>query len=249
MKYLFGSCLLLLAFATSAGPIHVLDVSRQRLIPIEIVLPETATNCTTTNRCNVAFISAGNRVPFTKYQFVSRMLNNMGYMTVAVDHELPGDPPLSRTGDLYQTRIENWQRGADTLHFLQQALTSRFPTYDFNKLTLIGHSNGGDISTWLSNEGKEYVYQLITLDHKRVSLPKTANIKVLSLQATEYPTQHGILLTIQEQQQYGTCIVELAGAKHMDLSDYGSNSVIKQSEHIISGFINGSSCETLKNGG
>ncbi|MDH5937329.1 alpha/beta hydrolase [Vibrio splendidus] len=246
MKYLIGVCLGALSLSATAQSMVIVDSTRDRSIPIEVVLPQNSDRCTTTEQCNVAFISAGNRVPFTKYSFVGEMLNDRGYMTIYVDHELPSDPPLSKTGDLYKTRIENWTRGAQTLNVLQHELASRFPAYDFNKLTLVGHSNGGDISTWLSNENKNYVSQLITLDHKRVTLPKSESIRVLSIRATEYPTKEGVLPTESEQKQYGSCVVEIPDSKHMDLSDYGSNLAKQSTNDIIIGFLDGLACEELR---
>ena len=100
--------------------------------------------------------------------FLTKVLNELGYLVVAVGHELPGDPPLSVTGNLFETRSENWTRGAATLNFLQHQLASRYPSYDFEALLLVGHSNGGDISAWLANQTQPYVNTLITLDHRRV---------------------------------------------------------------------------------
>lgn len=248
MKYLIGVCLGALSLSATAQPMVIVDSTRDRSIPLEVVLPQDSDSCTTKEQCDVAFISAGNRVPFTKYSFVGEMLNDRGYMTIYVDHELPSDPPLSKTGDLYKTRIENWTRGAQTLNVLQYELASRFPAYDFDKLTLVGHSNGGDISTWLSNENKSYVSQLITLDHKRVTLPKSENIRVLSIRATEYPTKEGVLPTESEQKQYGSCVVEIPDSKHMDLSDYGSNLAKQSTNDIMIGFLDGLACEELKAG-
>ncbi|WP_050918176.1 hypothetical protein, partial [Vibrio campbellii] len=162
MKRILSLSLSVLSFIANAESLVVYDSSRDRSIPLEIGLPLYLTACSVEKQCNVAFISAGNRVPFQKYKFLSDALNELGYMTIAVDHELPNDPPLSKTGDLYQTRIENWSRGSQTLDFLQEELALRFASYNFNSLTLVGHSNGGDISTWLSNENKSYISQLIT---------------------------------------------------------------------------------------
>lgn len=243
MTYLLFLGLLISSFSSNAETIIVQDSVRGRSIPISIQFPESRDNCHLDNQCNVAFISAGNKVPYMKYQFITQELNKDGYMTVAVNHELPNDPPLSITGDLYQTRIENWQRGADTLNFLQHELSHRFPSYSFESLTLIGHSNGGDISAWLGE--KSYVYQLITLDSKRVALPKSNKIRVLSIGASEYPTKAGIMPTNSEQKKYGSCVVKIPNSKHMDLTDYGSEEVKDKANKVISGFLRKEACDDL----
>ena len=89
---------------------------------------------------------AGYGVPYTKYTFISQQLNQLGYLVVAVGHELPNDPLLSISGNLYEARSENWRRDAQTLSALKNTLSKRFNNYDFEHLLLIGHSNGGDIS-------------------------------------------------------------------------------------------------------
>ncbi|PQJ85142.1 alpha/beta hydrolase [Aliivibrio sifiae] len=246
MKFAVPLALSLLTSSVMATSLDIYDASRERNIPITVDFPVQKDLCTTSNKCKVAFVSAGFKVPYLKYQLMVQNLNEMGYLTVAVDHELPNDPPLSKKGDLYQTRIENWKRGAETLDFLQSNISLRYPEYDFQNILLVGHSNGGDISAWLASENKSYISKVITLDHRRVALPKTARIQVLSIRATEYPTVASALLTEKEQSKYHSCIVEIENSKHMDLTDYGSEKVINKVRLITKGFLSGESCAKLK---
>ncbi|WP_027709155.1 alpha/beta hydrolase [Zooshikella ganghwensis] len=246
MRYMIGFLLLCLTCSSFSKTLDIYDTDRDRYIPISVDFPSKNIDCSTSQKCNVAFISAGNKVPYQKYQFITQLLNSMSYMTVAIDHELPNDPPLSTIGDLFKTRIENWQRGATTLDFLQRKLPNRFPEYNFHNIILVGHSNGGDISAWLANKGKPYISKIVTLDNRRVTLPKTAQIQVLSIRATEYPTAESVLLTEEEQDIYHSCIIEIESSKHMDLSDYGSISVKQRVESLIKGFLSGQDCNTLK---
>jgi len=246
MKFIVILVLSLLVSSTMANSLDIYDANRERNIPITVDLPDQNILCTINNKCKVAFVSAGYKVPHLKYQLITNNLNQMGYLTVAVDHELPNDPPLSREGDLYKTRTENWQRGAETLDFLQSNLPLRFPEYDFQNVLLVGHSNGGDISAWLASKNKSYVNKIITLDHRRVTLPKTIEIQVLSIRATEFPTVASVLLTEKEQSKYHSCIVEIENSKHMDLTDYGSKKVMTKVSLITKGFLSGESCKKLK---
>lgn len=199
----------------------IIDHNRQRNIPIEIHQPKNISNCTSTNKCAVAFLSAGYGVPHTKYNFISKQLNKLDYLVISIAHELPSDPPLSVKGDLYKTRSENWQRGATTLDFLQKELAPVYNNFDFNNLLLVGHSNGGDISAWLANERKPYIAQLITLDHRRVPLPRNKAIKVTSIRASDFPADEGVLLTHSEQVTHKACIIKIPKSKHNDMSDFG----------------------------
>ncbi len=245
-RFVLALCTPLFVPFVYAHTLNMQDDARNRSIPITVDLPEENKACTIHKKCKVAFVSAGYRVPYTKYSFISNKLNSMGYLTVAVDHEMPDDPPLSKKGDLYTTRIENWQRGAKTLDFLYKNLPALYPEYDFDHLLLVGHSNGGDISTWLSKEKSNYIDRLITLDHRRVALPKSHNIRVLSLRASEYITPDSVLLTPEQQRTYDGCIIEIPESKHMDLTDYGASWVKQRSLKIIEGFLSGDSCSDLR---
>ncbi|NOU50471.1 alpha/beta hydrolase [Pseudoalteromonas sp. JBTF-M23] len=222
------------------------DIERDRHIPIEISAPQNAQNCTQIQPCKVAFIGAGYRVEHTQYQFISTQLNQLDYLTVAIGHELPSDPPLSVEGNLYETRMENWQRGAKTVSVVRDYLAPKFPNYDFDHLTLIGHSNGGDISALLGNSDAQYVNTIITLDHRRVPLPRTNKINILSIRASDYPADPGVLPTDAEQQQYGSCIVKIAKSRHNDMSDYGPNWLKAHISKIIDGYVKNIRCDKLQ---
>lgn len=247
MNYLAGVFLALLSLSSFAEHTNIYDESRNRNIPISIAYPDNAKACQSRSPCEVIFISAGYRVPYEKYNFLTSLLTNFNYLVVSIDHELPSDPPLSRTGDLYETRIENWQRGSKTLELVQDKLSKRFNNYDFKQLTLVGHSNGGDISTWLTNENSSYIKQLITLDHKRVTLPKNKKVKVLSITSPEYPIKKGVLLSNSERKNYGACVIEIPNSKHMDLTDYGSAIVKEKVIQIVTSFLSNETCNSIKN--
>ena len=246
MNYLVGVFIALLSFSTFAEHMNIYDESRDRNVPISIAYPVNVKVCQSNSPCEVIFISAGYRVPYEKYAFLTDLLTKLNYLVVSIDHELPSDPPLSRVGDLYETRIENWQRGAETINLVQGNLSKRFINYDFKHLTLVGHSNGGDISTWLTNENSSYVKQLITLDHKRVTLPKNKKVKVLSVTSPEYPIKKGVLLTNSERKTYGVCVIEIPNSKHMDLTDYGSDFVKEKVIQIVNSFLSNESCSSIK---
>ena len=119
MKYLKEYVILIISLVQTANAEVIYDESRQRSIPVEITFPAEKGECSTTEKCPVAFLSAGYGVPHSKYTFLASELNRLGYLVVAIGHELPSDPVLSVAGNLYETRSENWRRGAQTLDFLK----------------------------------------------------------------------------------------------------------------------------------
>ena len=241
------SCLCLAGVGVNACYAQTIeDNARQRLIPVEITLPTKPANCRPEHQCPVALVSAGYGMGHTQYHFATEALNQLGYLTVAIAHELPQDPPLSVTGNLYQTRSENWRRGAATLAFVRTALKGQYPNYDFDSLLLLGHSNGGDISAWLAYEGKAYVQTVITLDNRRVPLPRSETIGVLSIRGSDFPADDSVMPTAAEQKQFGSCVVKIAGARHNDMSDVGPASLKHTMTTLLVHYLQGAECSALK---
>jgi pimeloyl-ACP methyl ester carboxylesterase len=217
----------------------VSDPQRQRNIPIQVSLPVNVAACSDDKQCPVVFLSSGYGVAYDKYAFISATLNKAGYLVVAIQHELPGDPPLAVTGHLFTERSENWKRGAETIRFIHNKLHAEFSAYNFNKLTLVGHSNGGDISSWLVTEGAEFVATLITLDHRRVPLPRSRSLSVLSIRGSDFPADEGVLYTEQENMLFKGCIVQINNSKHNDMTDFGPDWLKSSISNILLAFLSG----------
>ncbi len=241
---ILSACLLLLSTNLFASTLF--DIKRQRAIPYIVTTPSENVLCTPVKPCPVAIISAGYGIAHGEYTFISQQLTKMGFLSISVGHELPNDPPLSVTGNLFETRAENWQRGADTIRFLRLQFQKHYPAFDFENLTLIGHSNGGDISAWLVNSGASFVSQLITLDHRRVPLTRDKNLRVLSIRASDYPADEGVLPSAKEQSHYNICITTIAKARHNDIHDGGPKWLQQSIEQVLTRFITDQSCSTAK---
>lgn len=246
MKYLKVIAIVVACWMTSTNAETIYDKSRDRAIPIEVTFPSDIGQCHSKAKCPVAFLSAGYGISHLKYTFISNQLNRLGYLVIAVGHELPNDPALSVTGNLYKTRSENWSRGAKTLNFLKRSMSKRFDEYNFETLMLIGHSNGGDISAWLGNENSSYIQKIITLDHRRVPLPRNNNIQVLSIRASDFPADEGVLFTEKEQEFFAGCIVKIPKAKHNDIADFGPVWLKEKINLLIVNHLNQQSCSELK---
>lgn len=242
MKYLKTILAVSIFVVGAVSAEEIQDKSRNRSIPVEISYPSDISNCTVENKCPVAFLSAGYGVAHTKYTFLTEQLSELGYMVVAIRHELPEDPSLSIEGNLFETRSENWIRGAITLSFLKDKLESRYPNYAFNELLLVGHSNGGDISAWLGNKDKPYVKSIITLDHRRVPLPRKKEISILSIRGSDFPADDGVLPTVQESTDYDICVIEIPESKHNDMSDDGPAWLKEKIAGLVKSYISGVGC-------
>lgn len=199
--------------------VELLDVSRDRQIPLELYFP-VQQSCTRKTPCAVAFLSQGYGLRHTDYSFIAHALTEFGYLVVAIQHDLPSDPAISTAGNLFSNRMPMWQRGAQNLHFVQDTLSRTYTGYDWSSLVLIGHSNGGDLSALALRESPTLATTLITLDNRRYPLPRTPSIKVLSIRGSDFAADVGVLPTAQEMGTV-TCITSIAGSRHNDMNDHG----------------------------
>lgn len=220
----------------------LVDAARQRPVPVELYFPANPGRCTPRRPCPVALISAGYGVSHKNYSFVAASLNSLGYLAASIQHDLPSDPPLGKTGDLVAVRTPMWKRGAENLRFVRESLGRSHPQYDWQHPVLIGGSNGGDISSWITRESPSFAAVVITLDHRRVPLPRGTSPRALSIRASDFEADAGVLPTSEEQRQSGTCIVEIAGARHNDMHDDGPAGLKGKITSLIEGFLRDGSC-------
>ncbi len=208
------------------------DASRDRDVPIVIYEPESSRPAS-----RVVFISGGYGGETTAYSFIARDFTARGDLVVSIQHNLPGDAPIATEGDLRTLRMPVWRRGEATIHFVKHELASRYPQFDWTRLILIGHSNGGDISTITATDDPALVSHLITLDHRRVPLPRSMATRVLSIRASEYEADPGVLPDAREAEEFGMTIVRFENTSHIALSNVGDEALRKCVLDVIHEFL------------
>ncbi|WP_338367126.1 alpha/beta hydrolase [uncultured Pseudoalteromonas sp.] len=247
MHKIIKKLLTLSAFSLSASlmsPLSVadddviVDQSRNRTIPINITYPNERNQCSVHAKCPVAFVNAGYGISHTNYSFASKLFNAQGYLSIAVAHELKTDPALNRIQPYLTTRMENWHRGVVTLKFLVNELSSKYPAYDFTKLTLFGHSNGGDISALYAAIYPNEVSQIITLDHRRMLTPRNKSIRVLTLRGSDYSADANVLLNDTELKAFPVSQVTIEKSRHNDMYDGGPAWLVERISNEMQAFIN-----------
>ena len=89
------------------------------------------------------------------------------------------------------------------------------------------------------NEEVDFAQTLITLDHRRVPLPRSGLPAVLSIRASDFPSDPGVLYTEQEMAPLNVCIVSVANAKHNDMTDLGPDWLKVAISNMLLSFILG----------
>lgn len=208
------------------------DPSRGREIPAALYEPSGDQRLP-----RLVIICAGYGVADTDYSFLAAALHREGFLVVCMQNHQPADPPLAQTGDLRSLRLPAWRTGTRDIECVLAELRRLRPSLDATRPILIGHSNGGDIACLFATSHPTVLECLITLDHRRVPLPRIAGLRCLSIRAAEFEADPGVLPTPEQTNAPGVFIVRLAGTKHMDLTDRGPASTKQAVVELVTRFV------------
>ncbi len=158
---------------------------------------------------------------YLHYSHLAGAMAEAGWFVVSVQHELPTDEPLPLTGVPHIVRRPSWERGVANLLFVLDRLQRTHPELDLKRLTVMGHSQGGDISMLFAAEHPERLERVLSLDNRRMPLPRTARPIVCSVRSADMPPDEGVLPTPAEQQRLGIRIIR-STVPHNDMDDDAS---------------------------
>src|SRR6478752_1088616 len=163
--------------------LDLFDASRQRPIAVDLAVRRDYELKADDGfwKLPVAIISNGNTVKNTEYSFLANVLAARGYMVASIQQDLPSDPPLmTKVGEPYVGRRGVYIRCEANILFVLGELQKMQPNAEYDHLTLVGHSNGGDVAMYVAHQHPELVSRVITLDNLRVPFVISKNLKILS---------------------------------------------------------------------
>lgn len=187
----------------------------------------------------VAVINHGNTVRHTEYSFLANVLALRGYLVLSIQHDLPTDAPLvTRVGAPYVGRLPVYQRGVANILFAVEEMKKRLTYADYDKLLLVGHSNGGDISMFFAKQHPEMVKRVVTLDNLRVPFLTEAKFKILSFRSRDpnFVPDPGVVPDDDECTRTGIEVIK-TGAQHTDMSDRGPDKVKERIQDALDRFL------------
>jgi hypothetical protein len=219
--------------------LKLFDQSRQREIPIAIYKPQTDK---TIENQKIVILSHGynenKKGSYLGYKYLSEYLAANGFFVVSIQHELPTDSLIPTSGIPQIVRRPFWNRGADNILFVINELEKSNPDLNFKHITLIGHSNGGDMTALFPQKYPNIVDKIITLDNRRMTLPRTINPRVYSLRSSDQPADEGVLPTKEEIEYFNMKIIKLQNTKHNDMGDNANEAQRKEIQKYILNFLN-----------
>ncbi|NML69711.1 alpha/beta hydrolase [Chryseobacterium sp. RP-3-3] len=210
-------------FEVKLDTLTLFDQSRNRKIPVAFYSPKT--NQKISGQKVVIFshgYGANKGGDYFVYSYLTQMLASKGYFTVSIQHELPTDELIPMEGKPQIVRMPFWERGAENILFVLNELKKTRPDLDYKHLTLIGHSNGGDMTALFANKYPSLVYKMIAMDNRRMYLPRTSLPKVYTLRSNDYPADEGVLPSSEEQKKYHITIMPTQ-INHGHMDDKGSD--------------------------
>jgi hypothetical protein len=221
--------------------LNFFDAARQRPVAVDVAVRRDYERKANDGywKLPVAIISNGNTVKNTEYSFLANVLAARGYLVASIQHDLPTDPPLmTRVGLPYVGRQVVYERGEANILFVLGQLKEWQPNADYNHLTLVGHSNGGDISMFCAKRHPELVSKVITLDNLRVPFVLSDKLKILSFRSKDpnFKTDPGVMPTPQQAKAEGIDIVNTK-FQHTDMSDRGPDAVKQTIQAALDHFL------------
>jgi hypothetical protein len=229
--------------------LSLFDASRQRPISVDLAVRRDYETKADNGfwKLPVAIISNGNTVKNTEYSFLANALAARGYLVASIQQDLPSDPPLiTKVGLPYVGRRGIYMRCEANILFVLGELQKQQPNADYDHLTLVGHSNGGDVSMYVAKQHPELVSKVITLDNLRVPFVLSDKMKILSFRSKDpnFKTDPGVLPTPKDAHADGIDIVN-TGALHTQLSDRGPDSLKERIQATLDKFLSDSAASDL----
>ena len=173
----------------------------------------------------VAILNHGNTVKFTEYSFLANLFAARGYMVASIQHDLATDAPLvTKVGELYVGRLPQYHRGVANIRFAIEQLKTVQPNADYDHLTMVGHSNGGDISMYFAKLYPEQIKKVVTLDNLRVPFMTDGRFKIISFRSKDpvFKPDPGVIPNDEICAKAGITVVRTS-FQHNDMRDTGSD--------------------------
>jgi hypothetical protein len=187
----------------------------------------------------VAILNHGNTVKFTEYSFLANVFAARGYIAISIQHDLPTDPPMvTKVGELYVGRLPQIQRGIANIRFAVDEMKKVQPNADFDRLTVVGHSMGGDISMYFAKMYPDQIKKVVTLDNLRVPFMTDGRFKILSFRSKDpvFKPDPGVVPADEVCEKSGITVVQ-TGFQHNDMRDTGPDAAKASIEGMLDKFL------------
>jgi len=187
----------------------------------------------------VAILNHGNTAKNTDYLFLANAFAARGYLVISPQHDLPTDPPMAtEVGELYVGRLPQIQRGVANIHFTVEEMKKIQPNADYGKVTMVGHSMGGDISMYFAKQYPDEIKKVVTLDNLRVPFLTDGKFKILTFRSKDpqFKADPDVLPNEEQRENAGITVVQTT-FQHDDMRDTGPDEAKNSIKSMLDKFL------------
>jgi alpha/beta hydrolase fold len=229
--------------------LNFFDAARQRPVAVDLAVRRDYEMKADAGywKLPVAVISNGNTVKNTEYSFLANVFAARGYLVASVQQDIPSDPPLmTKIGLPYVGRRAVYEKGEANILFVLGQLKQIQPNADYDHLTLVGHSNGGDTAMYFAKRHPQLCSKIVTLDNLRVPFVLSDKMKILSFRSKDpnFKTDPGVLPTPQQAKADGIDIVHTE-FQHTWMSDRGPETAKERIQATLDKFLSDGNASEL----
>lgn len=190
-------------------------------------------------RLPVAILNHGNTVKFTEYSFLANVFAMRGYIVISIQHDLPTDPPMvTRVGELYVGRQSQYLRGIANIRFAVEQMRTVQPNAVYDRLTVVGHSAGADISMYFAKLHPDEVKNVVALDNLRVPFVTDGKFKILSFRSkdAQFKPDPNVVPPEGVREKSDIEVIQ-TGFQHNDMRDTGPDEAKASIQHVLEKFL------------
>jgi hypothetical protein len=148
---------------------------------------------------------------------------------------------VTKVGEPFVGRLPQIQRGVANIHFALHEMKKAQPNADYDKVTMVGHSMGGDISMYFAKQYPDEIKKVVTLDNLRVPFLTDGKFKILSFRSkdTHFKPDPGVVPDDEQCEQAGITVVN-TGFQHNDMRDTGPDAAKSSIQSMLDKFLDDS---------
>ena len=145
---------------------------------------------------------------------------------------------VTKVGELYVGRQPQYLRGIANIKFAVEEMKKVQPSADHDRLTMVGHSAGADISMYFAKMYPDHIKEVVTLDNLRVPFMTDGRFKILSFRSKDpqFKTDPGVIPPKGIREKSGITVVQ-TGYQQSDMSDRGSDNAKSAIQGMLDKFL------------
>jgi pimeloyl-ACP methyl ester carboxylesterase len=134
--------------------------------------------------------------------------------------------------------LPQYQRDITNIKFAVDEMKKVQPNADYDRLTMVGHSMGADVSLYFAKLYPDRIKKVVTLDNLRVPFMTDGKFKILSFRSKDpvFKTDPGVIPSDEMCEKAGITVVRTA-FQHNDMRDTGPDAAKESIQTMIDKFL------------